>query len=290
MVDTTLQNAKSLLANIRTQLANDSKQQLAQFRGVLDNAHATLDNHVTQAIVNGQGAVNSARKSLDNRINLILGNAMQVSDSFGIAMPSPAELRTRRSFPAAEALSFASGMSASEGQLAAVSGGDGQYRPICLVHNIDASIRQAWVNLCKIAGNLVTVCPEPMQFVSQQPILIRRYPHWWQAELACRLYNECHWPIAEILSYNDAIDATQLWGTGISANMQMFCSVLPDLFEEWRIWNRNQVTRSLQPGEITLPAGVTTLPDGYCWWCDPQGVKHAYYCSPETVPDHWVRC
>jgi len=290
MDDLPITNGRRILANARGDLGYHASEQLQAFQSQLDRSQADLENHATYAVVNGQAVLNDARKSLDNRINTIIGRAMQTADLFGVPMPSPSELATRRAFPVPEIVAIGGGVQEPTKSLAGLDGGQSQYRPICDVHLIDASIRQAYVWLCKIAGNLVTVCPEPISYVAGNVDKIRRYPHWFQAELACRLVNDCRWDLQEVLGYSDAIDAVQLHGNETGFQMQEFCSVLPRLFDEWRVWIRNQSPKPSKPGEVLGIQEGQALPDGYCWWCDAQGVKHVYPCSPETYPAGWKRC
>ncbi len=290
MDDIALLNGRKVLSNARGDLAYHADETLATFQSALDRARDEIDGHATYTVANAAAVLADARKSLDNRANLIVGNAMSVAGNYGIEVPPPDTLRTSRSFPPPEIVAIGTGTQEPTQSLAGLGGGGEQYRPICNVHLIDEAIRGAYVWLCRVSGGPVTVCPEPNSLVSGTIQQIRRYPHWWNAELACRLVNDCLWPLEEVLSYSDAIDATQLYAGQGEINMQQFCSVLPNLFEEWRIWIRNQSPKPSRPGEITGIQQGQTLPDGYCWWCDAQGVKHAYYCTPETIPAGWIRC
>jgi hypothetical protein len=290
MDDLALTNGRRILANARGDLSYHNNEQLQGFQSQLDRSQADLENHATYAVVNGQAVLNDARKSLDNRINLILGKAMQTAGLFGVEVPSPSELATRRTFPPPEIVAVDTGVVEPTQSLAGLGGGGGQYRPICDVHLVDASIRQAYVWLCKIAGNIVSVCPEPISYVAGNIEKVRRYPHWWCAELACRLHNDCKWDLQEVLSYSDAIDAVQLFNGETGFAMSQFCEVLPKLFDEWRALHHIQVPKPSRPGEIQAIGEGQTLPDGYCLWCDAQGVKHVYPCDAETVPTGWKRC
>lgn len=290
MDDAIIQNGRRVLANARGDLQYNSVLQTQEFQSVLDRAREELNGHAIYTAANAAAVLQDAQKSLINRANLITGNAMQVAGNYGVEVPSPDTLRTSRSFPAPEIVAIGNGVQDSSQSLAGIGGGGEQYRPLCQVHLIDENIRQAYVNLCYVTGRLVSVCPEPISFISPPPKLIRKYPHWWNAELACRLVNDCGWEVGKVLSYSDAIDATMLWHSGGFGGMHEMCSVLPRLFDEWRVWIKGQGSQVGKPGPVSVGSLTPSQHGSGNWYRNPLNPDECLEFTETPPPPSWERC
>jgi hypothetical protein len=157
----------------------------------------------------------------------------------------------------------------------------------CLVHKLPMEVRFIYRKLIGVGISTYFVVPVNSTPADYPAVAnySRIFPNWWNAELACRLMTDCKFTFAHVFPYFPVIDNVQLASGPMLDWMKPLCDNFFMMADAY-------LAAQNQPPPLTnnSAAPESVLPEGYCWYCDNDGGKHIYPCTPETLPDGWTRC
>ena len=268
---------RQIADSVRNQIAADA----GRAQGVAIKANRFAQEKISKVAGRAQSAIDGVIADVGQGIRRTIEGAIAPLMDLGIELPSERqiqEIKRQLIVP-------------PKPQLVEGGGGVNFCAHLCEVHRLDPNVIGDYDTLAIPPEGGYAVYPHGPLFCEGDlpPKVIRVFPKWWQAELACRLLTECKMSIQDLIPRWRCIDNVLLAGGNLGPWMKRLCSNFIKACDEWLALHDGPSTaKPLLPGELAGTTGV--LPDGYCWWCDELGGRHVYPCSPETYPMGWKRC
>ena len=214
-----------------TRTINELRSKLSKRNG---NVQSVIDGTVNDLSGNILSTIESAAIPLVE-LGVELPTATDISLAKSALVSNPNLQPTGSSAPATLTGTAGTGALSPLATGGGGGGGSGSWPYTCLVHLLPVSEQTYYRTLVQTATGEYTCSAYPLFPQGPAPTVIRSFPNWWNAELACRLISECGWTIQQMIPYWRAIDSVVLGINSLAKTLGPFCSTAQAIFDAYML-------------------------------------------------------
>lgn len=210
--------SKHVIGLVADQIRNPLAQLAGQSQTVINRTGRTAMERIGKTVGRAQGTVDGIVQDLSAQLHSTIESAVVPLIELGVELPTAeqiAAIKAQQITPLAPTIPPPPHIGGT-----------------CLVHLLPDSQKVIYTDLCQFGGQALCMPTDACPSGS----LIHRFPRWWQAELACRLMNECHQTKDWIIRYSIVIERVRI-SDGSQSFLKPLCPQAPIMIEQWAAQN-----------------------------------------------------